>query len=236
MVSSPGRVGPRLLATAAVVAGLWLRAAPAAAACLGPAPGGQLVVTMEDAEAAYGQLDLGAFQAAMDEGASMIPCLDGLLGRGEVARYDRLAGLQAWLGRTQERSEAAFLAARLIEPGYRFPTTLVPEDHPTRQAYAALPVESVLRSPVEVPAGGHLVVDGREAQERPTNVPSLVQLQRTGPAPCAGRATCGPERRCRTGRLTCFRRVGQSTPGACRCWRRRPALPSCPAPCTGSQP
>ena len=167
------RTAGRLLTAVAVVA----PGPVARAACVDGASTARLVVVMEDAEAAFARLDLDGFQAAVDEGAALVPCLEATLSRAQVARYHRLQGLRAWLVRDTERSQRAFLAARTIEPAWRFPVELVPEQHPTRAAYMALPLEELSMQAVEVPEGARLYVDGRVAQERPGNLPSLLQLE-----------------------------------------------------------
>ncbi|MCK6506750.1 hypothetical protein L6R53_25835 [Myxococcota bacterium] len=168
---SPLRVVP---AVALLPLGAWSSAA--AAQCVDSATTAALVVVLEDAEAAYGRLELEAFQSATDEAASMIPCLEAVVPRATAARYHRVQGLRAWLVRDEERAQQTFLAARLIERAYRFPVELVPEEHPTRQAYMAMALDQVVTEPVAVPEGASLVVDGRETGERPVNLPALLQL------------------------------------------------------------
>lgn len=171
----PLRPPPRAVPAVALLP-LWAWSSAAAAQCVDGATTAALVVVLEDAEAAYGRLALDAFQAATDEAASMIPCLEAVVPRATAARYHRVQGLRAWLVRDEDRAQKAFLASRVIERAYRFPMELVPEEHPTRQAFMALALDQVVTEPVTVPGGAALVVDGRETVERPVNLPALLQL------------------------------------------------------------
>lgn len=178
--ASPARRWPVLLSVLVALAPAWTapaQAAPTRTDCVERASSARLVLVLEDAEAAFARLDLEGFQAATDEAATLVPCLEATLSREQAARYHRVQGLRAWLVRDLDRSRLAFLAARAIQPDWRFPVELVPEDHPTREAYMALPLEELVTAPVDVPDGARLVVDGRVSTLRPVNLPAVLQLQ-----------------------------------------------------------
>lgn len=143
--------------------------------CVEPITSVRLLLTIEDAEAAFGRLDLDAFQSRVDESALLLPCLSETASRPLAARLHRLQGLRAWLLRDTTRAEQAFLSSRRIEPSYRFPTELVPEQHPTRESYLALPLDEGGVVELPTPSVGSLMVDGRVSHQRPLPGPSVVQ-------------------------------------------------------------
>lgn len=148
----------------------------ARAECIEPASSVRLVLSLEDAEAAFSTLDLDGFQQAMDESAVLVPCLDVVVPRPTAARYHRLQGLRAWLVRDDDRASRAFLSARRVEPAYRFGTDLVPEGHPTRTAYMSLPMDDAILEDLAPTPSGAFLVDGRREDRKPSNLPTMVQL------------------------------------------------------------
>lgn len=128
----------------------------ARAECVEAATTVRLVLSLEDAESASGKLDLEVSQGSMDSSAELV--------------------------RDEERAGLAFLAARRIEPSYRFPTDLVPQEHPTRTAYMGLPLDEAILADLEAIPRGAVLVDGRRDTQRPTNLPAMVQLVDDGGA------------------------------------------------------
>lgn len=161
-----------MLAVAGLVAPL--RAA-FAGDCAAPVSTQDLVEVLERAEAAYQEMDLDGFRVEADEAARALPCSSEVLPRPLVARYHRLQGLRAFVVRDSDRAPLAFAAARAIEPAYVLPESMVPLDHPLRQMYGAVPVESRLTTPLPQPADGYVLIDGRESLDRPTNLPAVLQ-------------------------------------------------------------
>lgn len=156
---------------------LALQAGPAVAACPQAASTAALSLAMEDAEVAYARVDVDAFHDAMDHSAALLPCLEDLASADQAARYHRLQGLRAWILDDRDRAELAFLAARRIEPAWRFPAHMVPERHPTRDSYLALPLDHAVETPVVVPDGLILRIDGRNVTARAESLPALVQVR-----------------------------------------------------------
>lgn len=145
----------------------------AAAAC--PATAEELAARLASAEAAYGH-DASAFRAAADEVATSAACLGEIAPPSLVVRLHRVEGLRAYVDRDPVRSVAAFGAARIIEPAWVFPETMVPARNPLRDDYAAADVSAPVREELPAPVAGTLFVDGRPSRLRARDFPALVQV------------------------------------------------------------
>lgn len=154
---------------------LLLLAAFAQAAC--PATSADLLVSLEDAEAAFGGLDLAAFRAATDAAAEQVGCVGDVLPRPLVARLHRAQGLRAFVDGDVVKATAAFASARAIEPGYQFPEALVPAEHPVRERYVQQDPASGGATPLDAPVDGVIEVDGRPGDPLPTTRPAVVQYR-----------------------------------------------------------
>jgi len=131
----------------------------------------------ESLDEAYRQLealDITAFKAATDRLDGVLPCLSEALQPRVIAEIHRTKGIRAF-GERDPMAELMFAAARTIEPGYRFPTTLVPEGNPIRTTYQSVDTSSVPREEVPRPGSGDLRIDGYSSNQRPTSWPTLVQ-------------------------------------------------------------
>jgi len=151
-------------------------ASPAAAACPESATAVDVIEVAEASARAYEAADLQGFVATSSRLEEMLPCLAEPLPRNVAANVHRMMGLRAFVDQRQEKSTAAFGAARSIEPSYRFPETMVPAGHPIMGNYEAVDVSSVATREVPAPAEGYLHFDGRPATERPTDLPTIAQL------------------------------------------------------------
>ena len=147
-----------------------------AADCLAPASPDAISAKFDAAEAAYKTLEVEVFSSSLDEAALMLPCLDVAVTPAFAARYHRMRGLRSSLDRDPARATQSFAAARVIEPDYSFPTSLIPEGHSVRSQYASLDVTAPETIPVREPIEGWLAFDGARGLTRPTGWPSIVQL------------------------------------------------------------
>jgi len=152
-----------------------LLAALAQAAC--PATSADLLVSLEDAEAAFGGLDLAGFRAATDVAAEQVGCASEVLPRTLVARLHRAQGLRAFVDGDAAKATAAFASARAIEPGYQFPEALVPAEHPVRERYVQQDPASGGATPIPPPVDGVIEVDGRPEDPLPNTRPAVVQYR-----------------------------------------------------------
>ena len=141
-----------------------------------------LRIVIEEAEAAYIALDSDGVRDRLDALAALTPCLSEAIPRPDAARYHRIQGLGAFIGRDSEAaSPRAFLAARSIEPDAALPSSLVPDGHPVQRLYTQLSVTDRTFGPLPEPAGGYLLLDGRQDDQRPLSHPVLLQrIQDTG--------------------------------------------------------
>ena len=134
-----------------------------------------LMHSIEGAEHAYRAADVDGFLQATDDLLAFLPCTADPIARDTAAALHRTLGLRAFADRDPERTADAFEAARAIEPGYRFPETLVPSGHPVLEAYAAATVSGRIETE-PTPAHGALQFDGRRGSDRPIDRATLVQL------------------------------------------------------------
>lgn len=135
-----------------------------------------LTLTLEDAEAAFGRLDIVAFRAATDRANTDVKCLREVAPRPLAARLHRLEGLRWWADGDQARARASFASAHTIEPAYTFPEALVPPGHPVLAEYAASAELPGSTAPVPPPSGAALWFDGRAQAARPDAHATLAQL------------------------------------------------------------
>jgi len=147
-----------------------------AAECPEPASTVSLGATLDRAEASYGDLDLDAFDEAVDSLRAQVPCLDEVVPSPLVASVHRFEGLKAFVDGAPDRSRRAFAAARSLEPAYRFPRSVVPEGNPVLDDYEAMdPEADGATATVAAPAVGSFRFDGRVGAQRPTQFPTLYQ-------------------------------------------------------------
>lgn len=159
----------------AVVA-LSLLVASARAGCAAPAGTEDIQAALAKAEIAYGNLDVDAFDAATDEAVAMVPCVSEPITRQLAASVHRFVGLRKFVSRDLDHARESFAAARSIEPGYKFPTSFVPEGNPVLREYEALDPATEVAVEVPTPKGGYLLFDGNMGTSRPTTFPVIVQV------------------------------------------------------------
>lgn len=147
--------------------------AVAAAAC--PATSADVQTALEDAEVAFGGMDLAAFRAATDRATEEVGCLSDALPRSLAARLHRAEGLRAFVDNDVVKATAAFASARAIEPRYEFPEALVPAEHPVRERYVQQDPGSGGEKVLAAPADGQIEVDGRPGAARPSARPVVAQ-------------------------------------------------------------
>jgi hypothetical protein len=153
-----------------------LVAAAADAACPNPRSTADLMSALDEAKAAYGDLDVDGFRAAIDRARADLPCVTDEVTPHLAAELHRHEGLLAFFDRQPDRSTTAFAAARRIEPDYRFPESLVPAGNPVLDDYGALDPDGGKVERVPEPASGRLALDGRTSTGRSRSFPTVAQL------------------------------------------------------------
>jgi hypothetical protein len=129
--------------------------------------------SLEQAQSAFYAMDLQAFRKASDEAALLAGCLKDRVSPALAAKVHRVRGLREYVEGHDAEAKAAFAAARRVEPGYAFPTSVAAADHPVRETYAtAPPVQLAQPAPA---SDGRLEFDGVPGG-RPVGVPTLAQV------------------------------------------------------------
>lgn len=129
------------------------------------------------AEAAYASLDVPAFERALEQVASGLPCVASRVGSTQAAAIHRLEGLRQFAHGGDDAALRSFQEARVLDPRFVPPPELVrPES-----ALAALWTLAGAAGPgawvdEEVPPGLLLTVDGLPSSARPSALPAIVQL------------------------------------------------------------
>lgn len=151
----------------------WIGVA-AQAAC--PATNAKLSEELDRAEGAFASLDVGAFEVARAELATLSGCLGESPGPALVARLHGVFALAAVVAKDDEAAAQALQSARAADATWDLPPA-VPEGHRLRGALATLPPASGAVRPVSPPAGTRSVVDGHPADVRPVDRPALIWLR-----------------------------------------------------------
>lgn len=166
-----------------MVASLWLALSARAADCPdGPIAPTRLATILDEAEAAFVDLEIPSFIALTDQVRAAVPCLGGAAEPGLVARIHRAEGLRLF-GERNVDAVRAFAAARTLEPDFVFPSEVVPPGSPILDDYSAMDLDAGEPETLPEPLVGLVLVDGRPTRERSQTWPALVQL-----LPAAGAA------------------------------------------------
>lgn len=150
-------------------------AAPAHAACDAPTDSDVVTASADRAEVHFAALDVESFLADVGQARQDVTCLDEALSRSLAARLHRLDGLARFVSRDRTGAQASFAAARAIEPAYRFPTSLVPDDNPVLEAFVAIDPSTVDVAEAPSPADGYLMIDGSGTLAYRPALPLVVQ-------------------------------------------------------------
>lgn len=144
------------------------------ATCPTPSATADLIASLDAAKAAFADLDVPSFRAAVARMEVQLPCTSDEVTRELSAEIHRMQGLLAFANQSPDRAQSAFAAARGIEPEYRFPETLVPAGNPLLSDYSALAPVST-QTAVPAPGSGVLLFDGQLGGARPDHLPVLFQ-------------------------------------------------------------
>lgn len=108
---------------------------------------------------------------------SVLPCLQDKITPRDAAAFHRLMALAAFTQKDLVRVRGEFHAARKFEPGYEFPTDVVPEGHRLRTLYEqAATLEDGKLEVVFPPDGGYVTVGGVRGAARPEKTPVIIQV------------------------------------------------------------
>lgn len=149
-----------------------LLAVPAHAAC--PADPADLRRTLEEAGAAYLDLDLDGFRSRLERVRDDVPCLETALGPSQAARVHFAYALGAFLDRDQDRMLRAVRGVLAADPAFEPGEDVA---RPGSDLYVAFQLARRPRDPVVEPLPeGAWVVDGRPGvDDVPLDRNTLVQ-------------------------------------------------------------
>ncbi|MFT4627428.1 MAG: hypothetical protein ACI8PZ_006112 [Myxococcota bacterium] len=162
------------MATALVVA--TLAPGVALADCIHSAFEQDLDQLMAEAETEYPKLGDGRFEALTDQLLEELACLDEAASPQFASRVHRVLGLRARVvDGDDDTARAAFASSRRLDESYSWPEDVIGPRDPERAMYLAVPPEMVVFTEVARPRDGHVLFDGTETLQRPSNVPTYFQ-------------------------------------------------------------
>jgi hypothetical protein len=148
---------------------------PIASAACSPSTATALSARVDEAMGAMEQLDQGAFHSAETALLTDLECLTETVPRSLAAGIHRVVGIGEYLDHNTDGAERAFAAARTIEPAWHFPSAIAPAGHPLLTAWEARPVGALASTPLPSPETGDVLLDGRSARTRATDLPAIFQ-------------------------------------------------------------
>ena len=119
-------------------------------------------------------LDADSFQTAVQRARAVVACVKDPIPAGTVAALHRIVGIRAFSAR-EPLAEAAFAAARRIEPGYELPRAQFPPDSPLAEVYAAFDLDGLRTVVLDVPPNGWVTLDGRADLTLAPDLPVVYQ-------------------------------------------------------------
>jgi hypothetical protein len=129
---------------------------------------------LAEARRSLEKLDTQLFVDTTDALGVAIPCLGEPLTGHLAAEIHRTKGIRA-VSERDPQAPWVFAAARAIEPAYKFPSTLIPDNHPVRIAYAQVDLSKGQVAPLRPASEGTLMLDGRQNAWRPMDWPTVAQ-------------------------------------------------------------
>src|SRR5688572_19660965 len=153
---------------------MWVVWSVAHAAC--PSTAAAIAEHVERAETAFGALDAATFEAARVELHADLGCLTQPISPNLAARAHGVDALGGVLAKDDPAIVASLRAARGSDATWRLPPG-VPPGHRLHAMLADVPADPPQTAPVGAPEGTRAQVDGRPADLRPTDRPTIVVLQ-----------------------------------------------------------
>ncbi len=151
---------------------MWL-VLSAALACADATSAAALVEALEGAEAAYTELS-DDVMFHLDRVGILLPCVTEPVAPTVAARVHRVQGLRLWASQ-RRLAVGALRAAREVDPAYTWPDTLLAPEHTARATYEGWSGRSATER-AKAPRNGELHFDGVATRRRPSERPTLLQL------------------------------------------------------------
>ena len=133
-------------------------------------------LSLQDAESAYEMGDEPGTAVALKRAELTLPCLSVVLPAPVAAHLHRIEGLVAFLSGDEMTAAQSFGSARLLEPAYAWPESVIPAGNEILQVYTAFDVSKVKKAKVPPAPAGALYIDGLPAKKRAEGMPVLLQL------------------------------------------------------------
>lgn len=149
-------------------------------ACDTPVDSVEVARALDAASDRFAEADAEGFQAETRAALEQVACVRDPLEPRLVAALHRATGLLAFVARDTDRATTAFAAARSVEPGYTFPTSVLPEGHPIRDQYGAVDPDKGQTRAVGEPKSGRVSFDARATLQRPVDRPTVFQRFESG--------------------------------------------------------
>lgn len=153
----------------------WVAFPPVA--CPAPATVLDLLEQSARAEAAYVELDVAGFYAAMQAAAQGLPCITSRVSTQQAAAIHRLEGLRLYTLGAESAALRSFQQAQVLDPRYAPPESVVRPGSALSELWeTAARAASSPWIATETPADVSLFVDGTPTSSRPAALPSIVQV------------------------------------------------------------
>lgn len=159
----------------ALTALLWLAASPAQA-CDTPTTNEDVIQALQAAISAYQGVDVEAFEASSTQAEAAARCLREAMTPPTAAEFHRVRGLLAFVQRRRDAAELRFAAARVLEPDFTFPTSVVPEGNAALEYYGAITPSEETLTKVPPPKHGSIRLDGSTSRMRYAPLPVTAQF------------------------------------------------------------
>jgi len=145
------------------------------AACDEAAQNIDLGSNVEIAQLAWTTMDIDFFLDATDQLRIGIDCTQEELSPHAAASVLRSLALRQVMDKQPEQAAETFASARLVEPYYRFPTSMIPAANPVNDWYTVLDKEDTEFTEVPPPAAARMQMNGKLSLQRP-DWPVVVQI------------------------------------------------------------
>ncbi len=156
---------------------LLLYASFASATCPELATTADIVASVTEAETAFAAMDSTSFRRARKQAEEQLDCLGEPLTPIDAGSFHRMLAMDAFMARDQEEAVASFRAVHAAQPAYTLPSSIALEGSPLRVLFDQAGEQgSGDSSPVSVPPGLAVMVDGTRALALPTERPFLLQV------------------------------------------------------------
>lgn len=144
--------------------------------CPGRTSAAEVGQTLERAIEDFGDLDLESYGERIDNATVKLRCIGEPVPTRLAAAYHRAVGLRAFTARDEVEAGNRFAAARRVQPGFRFPETLVPPSSPIADLYEQVDIAKLQRRAFPASDLGTFWIDGERTDVRVEPLPAIVQL------------------------------------------------------------